>query len=325
MTEFSKRSKVARSAGDAAPDFIQPQVQKWTRLVFGAAVGLFLAGYQRHAVVEPGHGPVDVPAEEGIENSEQSKPALPSRQTRPRQLQAAQQPPESAMVEPADKPEPSTAEPIAPVTHDAPLELAEQAPRQAAPLGKVPPQDIARLESTRARAELPPPVSDPLPPLPMGTPAEPQFEIVSGVTAPGYTLSSLEAVLEMARVHQGRFLVSDGELSVEIGRKLSLSGSAAPQVLKPGFHKVYAKRMVELPPTPQVDAVIAAVRRSVSQLRPDCKVYLSVPHEVDSEIFRIQRLALGNDWDVRAVTEIRFVGQRCEVVRVHGSKLISNE
>ena len=108
------------------------------------------------------------------------------------------------------------------------------------------------------------------------------FQIIAGSTAPHYCLKSVEAMKRLAMTQRCRFIVTDGDLSVEIGRDLQ---GASMRTITSSWHDLYAKRMV---PLPDCDASAAAIRRVRKRYTKFGKAtcFLSVPHDLDRKNLR---------------------------------------
>jgi hypothetical protein len=139
---------------------------------------------------------------------------------------------------------------------------------------------------------------------------KPAFEIIAGSTAPGYVLASNDLYAELATNRRCRFLITDGKLSVDTGRELKPTDLM--RVVGSEWHATYAKRMVLVPASPQMDAVVAAARSRYS-LANNAQCFLSVPHDIDRAIYDAQREYLGEHWDVNFTTRIDFSGSRPSV------------
>lgn len=134
-------------------------------------------------------------------------------------------------------------------------------------------------------------------------PAKPKFEIVAGTTAPRYVLASDELFATLAANQDCRFLVTDGRLTVKVGRVLT--PQANMRAIGSEWHQLYAKRMVSVPNSELVRKVINAARTRYP-LAQNTRCFLSVPHELDRAIFDAQRRYFGEQWDVSLTTTVDF-------------------
>ncbi len=134
-------------------------------------------------------------------------------------------------------------------------------------------------------------------------------DIVEGVTAPYYRLTSLDEYLRTAWEHGGRFLAWNGQVAVGIGRSLD-PAAASLEVLDSSWHRRYATRVAPLPQnTPPVLAIRQRVLTDYPNLGPRTQIMLSLPYAYDQEILRGQREwfeSRGLPVDVQAVTEGHF-------------------
>jgi hypothetical protein len=134
-------------------------------------------------------------------------------------------------------------------------------------------------------------------------------DIVEGVTAPYYRLTSLDEYLRTAWEHGGRFLAWNGQVAVSIGRSLD-PAAASLEVLDSSWHRRYATRAAPLPQnTPPVLAIRQRVLTDYPNLGPRTQIMLSLPYAYDQEILRGQREwfeSRGLSVDVQAVTEGHF-------------------
>jgi hypothetical protein len=134
-------------------------------------------------------------------------------------------------------------------------------------------------------------------------------DIVEGVTAPYYRLTSLDEYLRMAWEHGGRFLAWNGSIAVKIGPTLD-PNAADFEVLDRSWHRRYATRVAPLPQgDPAVRTMWQRVLTEYPKMGLKTQIMLSLPYAYDQEILRAQREWFelrGLEIDVRAVTEGRF-------------------
>ena len=145
--------------------------------------------------------------------------------------------------------------------------------------------------------------------------SSPAFQIVEGKTAPYYTLQSFDAIKAAAINVRGRFLVVDGNFSIEFGKTLR-DGSSMRSV-DSSWHEIYARRMIPVPFNEETTKAIEMVASKYSRFNPKlAKVYLGVPHRIDQLILKAQRTFLGDQFDVSLTTEVRLNARGCKVTRV---------
>lgn len=140
--------------------------------------------------------------------------------------------------------------------------------------------------------------------------------IVAGETAPHYALESIELSKRLAKDFGGRFLVTDRNISIDIGRDLKPSSPHALRMVGQAWHEQYANRMVPLRAGVEVERALMVARQRFPQLGANASVYLSVPHSVDLDIYAAQRECLGEAWDVSCVTIMQLRGNKFEVLSV---------
>jgi len=143
----------------------------------------------------------------------------------------------------------------------------------------------------------------------LGTASTGSHNIVEGVTAPYYRLTSLDEYRRTAGEHGGRFLAWNGQTAISIGRSLDPE-AATLEVLGPSWHRRYATRMA---PLPQNDPLVLAILQRVRTYNPSMgdrtQIMLSLPYAYDQEILRSQREwfeSRGLAVDMQAETEGRF-------------------
>lgn len=203
-------------------------------------------------------------------------------------------------------PAPPTPPPVPPP--EPPPAPEEPSPAEA----DEPPETADKPKDERAAPEqLPPPAHGGLAETD-GTPRTASVgsqEIVEGVTAPYYWLTSLDEYCRTAEECGGRFLAWNGQIAISIGRSLD-PGAASLEVLDSSWHRRYATRMAPLPQnSPAVQAILQRVLAEYKHMGQRTQIMLSLPYAYDQEILRSQREwfeSRGLPVDVQAVTEGRF-------------------
>lgn len=139
-------------------------------------------------------------------------------------------------------------------------------------------------------------------------------QIVAGKTAPHFAFDSMLAIQQADREYGVRFLITDGSLSLEIGR--DLGDLSKLRTIGSDWHVLYATRMQRIE-TAQAKAAISAAARQYNQLDlRAARVYLSIPHQLDRLIYKEQLKKMGDTFDVNATTIIQVAFGQCTILDI---------
>jgi hypothetical protein len=304
-----RRTARQRKADAGIGEFVDPQVREVCRLLFAVFAVIAVAWYGLSMTIQPtAYGTSN---ETNLGGEQKNDPAsgriTKAIKSKPRDIPPIPDQESPVAVSPNKSPLPPdvstaaeehklTPQPVKKPEPEVQASVAQQNPQANEPMEETNPQDLApNQDSPNSQAS--------------------DKQIIAGKTAPHFVLESMDAIKQVAREHGARFLVTDGSLSLEIGKDLGNVSSL--RTIGGEWHLLYADRMQRMPDTPEVQAAIAAAQRKYPQLNPrTARVYLSIPHALDQLIYEEQIGHMGDAFDVNATTVIRLSGRRCVVVRV---------
>lgn len=303
-----RRTARQQKADAGIGEFVDPRVREVCRLLVAVFAVIAVAWYGLHMTTQPtAYGTSN---ETNLGSEQQTDPSSgrisKATKSKPRDISPTPNQESPVVVSPNKSPLPPdvstaaeehklTPQPVKKPEPEVPTSVAQQNPQADEPMEETNPQDLAPNQD-RPNSQ----ASD--------------KQIIAGKTAPHFVLESMEAIKQVAREHGARFLVTDGSLSLEVGKDLGNVSSL--RTIGGEWHLLYADRMQRMPDTPEVQAAITAAQRKYPQFNPrTARVYLSIPHALDQMIYDEQRY-MGDAFDVNATTVIRLSGRRCYILRV---------